>query len=142
MFIDRGFGFPVKLFNVPMIRVHGIWTPNIDYNRLSRGILKTLAKKPSRLTGSEIRFIRLHFEMTLQEFAKRFCVSHVAVLKWEGAKDHITAVTWATEKDIRLFLLSKTTSNPDDLAILYHNLEDKKEEKSRPLQVDIECFAA
>ena len=45
--------------------------------------------------------------MTLQEFAKRFCVSHVAVIKWERANRVATAMNWTTEKDIRLFILCK-----------------------------------
>lgn len=141
-FIDRGLGFPVKLSHVPMVKVRGVWTPNIDYNRLTQAVLKALCEKQARLTGNEIRFIRLRFEMTLQEFAKRFSVSHVAVIKWEGMKNHPTPMNWATEKDIRLFLLSKISSKPVDLAVLYQKLEDKKEEKTKPLQLDIERLAA
>ena len=141
-FIDHGFGFPVKLFHVPMIKVRGIWTPNIGYNRLSKAVLKALCEKSARLTGNEIRFIRLHFEMTLQGFAKRFSVSHVAVIKWEATKNHPTPMNWATEKDIRLFLLSKISSEPRDLASLYRRLEDRKEEKNKPLQLDLERLAA
>ena len=85
-FIDTGFGFAVRLKNVPMIKVRGTWTPKINYNHLAEAVLHSLAFKSARLTGAEIKFIRTHFDMTLQEFAKRFCVTHVAVLKWEDRK--------------------------------------------------------
>ncbi len=65
-------------------------------------VLKSLYYKPARLTGSEVKFIRSHFEMTLQDFAKRFDVTHVAVLKWEKSKNNATVMNWETEKDIRL----------------------------------------
>src|SRR3989338_5645317 len=98
-FIDTGFGFPVRLRNVPMVKVRGDWTPKVNYNSLAQSVLDALAFKASRLTGNEIKFIRTHFEMTLQEFAKRFSVSHVAVLKWEKSKTQATAMSWSTEKD-------------------------------------------
>ncbi|KXK07126.1 MAG: hypothetical protein UZ03_NOB001000321 [Nitrospira sp. OLB3] len=106
-FIDTGFGFPIHLINVPMVKVRGTWTPHINFNELAHVVLRALPRKASRLTGNEIKFIRTHFEMPLQTFAKRFCVTHVAVLKWEKAKNQPTAMSWTTEKDIRLFVLSK-----------------------------------
>ncbi len=78
-FVYEGFGFPVILRNVPMVKVHGQWTPKIDYNELAVYVLFALARKPWRLTGDEMRFIRLHFEMTLTQFGDRFSVSHPAV---------------------------------------------------------------
>ena len=100
-----GFGFPIRLLNVPMIKVRGAWTPKINYNALSLKVLRALAHKESRLTGNEIKFIRTHFEMSLQEFAKRFCVTHVGVMKWEKTKNAPTSMGWSAEKDIRLFVL-------------------------------------
>jgi hypothetical protein len=89
-----------------MVKVRGVWTPKINYNEFAHVVLRVLAHKESRLTGNEIRFIRTYFKMTLQKFAKRFCVTHVAVLKWEKVKNQPTAMNWTTEKDIRLFVLS------------------------------------
>jgi hypothetical protein len=131
--IDTGFGFPVRLKNVPMIKVRGIWTPNINYNHLTDAVLYLLAFKPSRLTGAEIKFIRTHFEMTLQLFADRFCVTHVAVLKWEKLKDAPTVMTWTTEKDIRLFVLCKLRVKSGVMAQLYNQLETKAAEKPNKL---------
>ena len=39
MFIDEGLGFKVRLFNVPMIKVRGSWTPHINYNELAKVVL-------------------------------------------------------------------------------------------------------
>ena len=140
-YIDNGFGFAVRLRNVPMIKVRGVWTPNIDYNLLTRTVLYALAYKPSRLTGNEIRFIRNHFEMTLQSFSKRFCVTHVAVLKWEKSKDHPTLMNWTTEKDIRLFILSKLSKSSSELAKLYLVLEELPKEKATTVNVDLQDAA-
>lgn len=120
--IDTGFGFPVVLLNVPMVEVRGIWTPDIDYNKLTNEVLKSLAVKPARLTGNEVRFIRLTFEMTLKEFATRFYVTHPCVINWEKEKGNPTGMNWITEKDIRLFVFDKITEK-DDFRQIYERLE-------------------
>lgn len=141
-FVDRGFGFPVKLLNVPMMKIRGEWTPHIDYNGLAQWVLKALCSKQGRLTGNEIHFIRNQLEMTLQSFAKRFCVTHVAVLKWEKTKNHPTTMGWTTEKDIRLFVLSKLNADERELAKLYSELEEIRSEKASPVYLDAKKLAA
>ena len=98
----HGFGFPITLRNVPMIKVQGKWAPDINLDALADQVLEDVAQKKGRLTGLEIRFIRLSLEMTIDEFAKRFVVTRHAVMKWEKAGADETGMQWATEKDIRL----------------------------------------
>jgi hypothetical protein len=142
-FIDSGFGFPIRLINVPMVKVRGIWTPKLNYNELTLVVLRALAHKGSRLTGNEIKFIRTHFEMTLQEFAKRFYVTHVGVIKWEKTKSQPSAISWSTEKDIRLFVLSKLTGKTSELANLYFELQElPKVRRSTPIHLDAKDLAA
>ncbi len=123
-------------------KVRGKWTPKVNYNRLSEVVLHALSEKPVRLTGNEVKFIRQYFEMTLQTFAKRFSVSHVAVLKWEKTKDKPTNMSWSTEKDLRLFILSMKEEKAEKLADLYRDLEDSKSSKKQVIQVDVENMAA
>jgi len=141
--LDHGFGFPVKLLNVPMTKVRGEWTPAINYNLLAEVVLKELCEKDSRLTGNEVRFIRQHFEMTLQEFAKRFGVTHPGVLKWEAAKNKPTGMNWATEKDIRIFALLKLESKSSEIVELYNMLEEViTGGKAEAVEVDARNLAA
>ena len=137
-YLDYGFGFPVKLKNVPMIKVRGIWTPFVDYQYLAKAVLVSLAYKPSKLTGNEVKFVRTHFQMTLQSFAKRFCVSHVAVLKWEKTKDLATAMNWMTEKDIRLFIQSKLSKKGTEITKLYQTLECEAPSEGSPTSVNVD----
>ena len=136
-FVDTGFGFPVTLLNVPMIKLRGKWTPQIDYNLLTQSVLLAISEKAVRITGNEIRFIRLHFEMTLEEFANRFAVSHAAVIKWERALDEMTKMSWSTEKDLRLFILSKMRQKPQKLVKLYESLEKARSLRKRKLVAPI-----
>ncbi|MBI2646668.1 MAG: hypothetical protein HYW85_06560 [Deltaproteobacteria bacterium] len=142
VFIDHGFGFPVKLLNVPMIKVRGNWTPNINYNRLAELVLEELSWKQSNLTGNEIKFIRQYFGKTLQTFAKRFYVTHAGVIKWEKNKAKATDMTWTTEKDIRLFVLSNLDASPKEIAELYEKLESYPPKVSIELALDITKMAA
>ena len=145
-FIDYGCGFPVVLKNVPMKKNHGKWTPDINYNALEKSVLLLLCHKPFKLTGHEIRFVRLYFEMTLQGFAKRFGVQHPTVVKWENFKNHPTNMTMGTEKDIRLFIIGHLIGKRkiDDL---YNELEQnsfgskKSIESLHPIEVDMERIA-
>lgn len=141
--VDHGFGFPVKLLNVSMVKIRGEWTPEINYNLLAEIVLRELCEKDGRLTGNEIRFIRQHFEMTLQQFAKRFGVTHPGVLKWETLKNKPTGMNWATEKDIRLFALLKLTSKSKEIVDLYTMLEEvMKGGKAVEVEIDARKLAA
>lgn len=59
-----GLGFPILLLDVPMLKVRGTWTPDIDYNELRAGVFEGMTLSPCRLTGNEIKFIRQYFRMT------------------------------------------------------------------------------
>lgn len=149
-YVDNSCGFSVTLMNVPMIQVRGTWVPNIDYNKLQIELAVVLSQKQNRLTGNEIKFIRLFFEMNLTEFAQRFSVKHTAVLKWERSKDNFTKMNWSTEKDIRLFIASKLEVKIIEVDVkkslefseLYQKLEEEKPEKQCPIELDAEKLAA
>ena len=126
-FVDHGFGFPVKLKDVTMVKVRGAWTPKVDYQAIAKQLLVALAFKSGRLTGAEVRFIRQAQEMTLQEFGRRFDVSHVAVLKWEKTGIKPTAMSWAVEKDLRLFSLRAAGASSEKVGSLYAELDAVRE---------------
>ena len=140
-FVDRGFGFPVRLRNVPMVRVRGVWTPDLNYEELANAVIEALCFKPVRLTGNEIRFIRLKSQMTLQGFAARFGVTHPSVMKWEKQADEPTRVSWSTEKDIRLFALLQTDGEAH-LVRLYRQLDRERPPRKRTSSIDIASLAA
>jgi transcriptional regulator with XRE-family HTH domain len=120
----------------------GRWTPWVNYEQLARAILKTLADLDGSLAGNQVRFIRLHFEMTLQAFAKRFGVTHAAVSKWEKTGNKPTGMIWTTEKDIRLFVMRKLRVSPAEFLALYGKLEQRASNKSPKIELDAEKLAA
>jgi DNA-binding transcriptional regulator YiaG len=136
--VYEGFGFPVALINVPMARARGAWTPDVNFNALSGALLEALARKPARLTGREVRFIRHSLSMTLEKFARRFGVTHPAVIKWERSGNRPTVMAWAVEKDIRLEAL-RSASRVASSGFLkaYRDLETQPAAKSGRVQLDV-----
>jgi hypothetical protein len=138
MFVYGGFGFPVALLNVPMVRVRGAWTPDVDFNALSHRLLQALSRKPARLTGHEIRFIRHSLSMTLEQFAHRFGVTHPGVIKWERSGNRPTVMAWAVEKDIRLEALrSSSPTPPAGFLKAYQELKVRPAAKSVRVRLEI-----
>ncbi len=139
---DHGFGFSVTLLNAPMIEIRGEWVPDINQKVLQQRVVEALVMKQSKLTGNEIHFIRLFAEMTLSQFAERFDVTHPAVLKWEKAKNHVTGMTWTTEKDIRLFALEMLAPKDKEFRSVYEMLTDVAVEKPAAIKIDLEKHSA
>ena len=119
-YVDHGFGFPVVLKRVQIANIHGDEVPLIDYNALANSVAAALAAKASRLTGDEICFLRLHLGLSLSALAEFLGVSHAGVKRWENHKDGFTNMGWSTEKDIRLFVLSRLGRLPLELCGFYH----------------------
>ncbi len=110
-FVYEGLGFPIVLMDVCLAKKRGNWTPAIDYNKLQKHVLLALSHKPFPLTGSEVHFIRVYFELTLEHFGKQLGVTHVAVLNWEKSQDKPAKINPTTELFLRLLILEKLKMN-------------------------------
>ena len=141
-YVDHGLGFPVVLLNAPMAKVRGQWALHVNYDYYQKAILHLLAHKTSRLTGSEVKFVRTFFEMTARAFAERFSVKHPAVLKWEGKGDVSTQMTWSTEKDIRLSILDELQDKASNIHALYRSLKGVVVESKKPIILNGDELAA
>lgn len=137
-FVYEGFGFPVLLLHVPMVRVRGAWIPDVDLNDLSKSLLAALPEKPTRLTGCEVRFIRHSLSMTLEDFARRFDVTHPAVIKWERSGNQPTSMSWALEKDIRLEVAKLTSpKKPSKFLETYRELARIPAKRAERVRIDL-----
>jgi len=111
-------------------------------NDLQKRVIEALALNPSRLTGNEVRFIRLFAGMTLVQFAARLDVTHPAVLKWEKRGNQATGMGWPTEKDIRLFALLKINTGRSQFLAAYNELEQVHPELHRQIKIDLDKRSA
>ena len=132
-FVYEGLGIPVKLINAPMKKIVGEWCLDINMETLQRIVLEALIHKPTGLTGDELRFLRKYMEMSTTEFGKTFGVSHVAVVKWENAKNGVSP---ALELYIRLYGLNYLRAKDKEFRALYNMLTlAQLSKKSRPEKV-------
>ena len=125
-YVYEGFGFPIDLINVPMIKTRGEWIPDIEYNKLRKALLLALVEKPSSLTGNEVRFIRKYFRKTLEAFGQEFGVSHAAVIDWEKTENHPIKINPATEKCVRLFIVDALNVGDHKFRESYHDVKIEK----------------
>lgn len=141
-FVYEGLGFPIRLINVPMRKSLGHWILDINFNRLHIGVLLLLVKKPERLSGKEIRFIRHYLEKSARDFGKLLGVSHVAVLKWENEERKMTI---GTEIQIRLYILDHLRVTDKEFRKIYltftPEMIDRKDNIEYSLELDAERIA-
>ncbi|HTB23075.1 MAG TPA: hypothetical protein VK914_10245 [bacterium] len=130
-YTDNSLGFPVQLSDVTFIKVRGEWVPKLDYPRMIDKVLSVLSRLHRPLTGNEVKFVRLHFGLTQAAFGAVFGISGPAVHKWERRGDHATDMQWSTEKDLRLFIQSKLSSDTKAVGILYEELTARAGNKSQ-----------
>lgn len=107
IFTTMVLGFPIILRNVAMEKVRGEWVPAINYNLLENAMGISVPLKRTRLTGNELKFLRLHFGMSQVEFGEQFEYTRQGVKKWEDSGNAIPPLKWSTERDIRLYALNR-----------------------------------
>lgn len=141
-FVYNGLGFPIRLVNVPMKKVFGEWAIDINFNTLQLAVLNMLARKPTPLTGGELRFIIDYLEMSTRNFAKLFGVTHAAVLKWEN---EVSKMNPSTEVYLRLYILNYLKVTDKEFRKVYLNINPENlansNEESSPLEIDAEKIA-
>ena len=140
--VFEGLGFPIRLVNVPMRKVFGEWALDINFNNLQIAALNLLARKPTPLTGSELRFIIDYLEMSTRDFAKLFGVTHAAVLKWEKAESKMNP---STEVYLRLYLLNYLKVTDKEFRRLYLKMSPENlahsPSNASPLEIDAHKIA-
>jgi DNA-binding transcriptional regulator YiaG len=141
-YTDHSLGFPVLLSDVTMVKFRDEWAPKLDYPRIIQKVLQVLSHLTRPLCGREVRFVRLHFGLTQAAFAEKFGVSNVAVHKWEKRGEQSTGMQWSTEKDMRLFIQSRLSSNSKAVGKLYEELTDRPSADRKGLAKTRELIAA
>ncbi|HEY4832976.1 MAG TPA: hypothetical protein VIH61_10505, partial [Waddliaceae bacterium] len=138
-FIYEGLGFPIRLVYVPMKKVFGEWAIDINFNTLQVVVLNMLARKPTALTGMELRFIIDYLEMSIRDFAKLFGVTHAAVLKWEKEE---TKMNPSTEVYLRLYILDYLKVTDKEFRMEYLKIKPRNlvtsDSENYPLEIDAE----
>ena len=141
-FIWEGLGFPIRLINVPMKKVFGDWVLDINLEHFQKAVLHILARKPTPLSGAELRFIIDYLKMSTREFAQLFGVTHAAVLKWENEKSKMNP---STEVCLRLYIFNHLKVADKEFRKLYLKISPQNlansENNAILLEIDAEKIA-
>lgn len=101
--IFNGFGFPVMINNAPFHKLGSTEILDIDPAAIKDHVFLEVIKKPARLTGAEVKFIRTTMEQTQEAFAKKIGIKDRSLIsKWEAQKGKSTGMDQHTELMIRL----------------------------------------
>jgi len=132
-FIYSGFGFPVELSDVEMIKIADSFHPKIDVRKLANSVIESLITQKTRFTGNQIKFIRTYFSMSLREFSKVVNESHTAIMKWEKFADKPTNMDINIEIMLRLYICDRVTMKNKNLKNDFYNQYRKVTEIFHPL---------
>lgn len=136
--VYEGLGFPILLYNAPMIELRNVWTLDIDMNILQKVVLLALAHHPYDMTGNQIKFVRNWLELTQVEFGKLFGVTHPAVVKWEKSGNKGSRMNLTTQRDLRLWLLDHLLSKDDDFRKAFKIIHmTRYSEQVEPLEFNV-----
>ena len=100
-----GLGFRVILTNVPMIKIYGEWVPDVNFSEIEDRMSVKVPLKSARLTGYEVRFLRRHMNLTMDDLAKLLDVTRQIVIQWEKCGDEPTKMETSNERVLRLLAL-------------------------------------
>ena len=126
------YGVPLILSSATLVEFGDDWIIEVDDDAIMETLAEAVANKHGRLTGNEVRFLRQYLEHTMRELAGYFDYTAPAVLKWERCGDMPTGMHWATEKDLRLMVLSHLDSDPKRFLEAYRSLTVPPPEQPGP----------
>lgn len=116
-------GFPVLLIDPPMVNIRGQWLPDINLRDLQLVVFRLLVAKPTRLTGDEIRFIRLYLRLRQSDLAKVLNrANHSVVSQWESHGDGASGMDYNTEVLLRIWMAGKSGQAERVAHLLEHEL--------------------
>lgn len=122
-YIYKGLGFPICIRNPQFSKVRGELVFKVDIEKISKIAFKLLAIKPSRLTGDEIKFVRIYLNLSRTAFGGIFKLSHTAVSKWEKVGEEFAPISPSQEIVLRLSMIDRLDITGKDFYIHFKQVE-------------------
>jgi DNA-binding transcriptional regulator YiaG len=95
-------GFPIMIENPSYIEFEGEQILDVNPGEIQEQMFRALVKKPARLTGAEVRFLRSYMELTQGAFGESLLVDASTVSKWEKTAQKFTGMPSQTEMLLRM----------------------------------------
>jgi putative zinc finger/helix-turn-helix YgiT family protein len=106
-------------------------------NRILRAITEAIIRKPYRLTGQEVRFLRKRLRLTQDEFAREIHVDKTTVSKWENDEDPV-----GLQSDLLLRLLAALDDEElqrhvrPDIKKAFEQMREREQPKRLRVEID------
>ena len=118
----HGAGIPVIISQVMLRPFCDDWIPMVDDAAVHRILAKEVCTKPSRLSGSDVRFLRQWLKLSMADLADHFGYTAPAVHKWEQRRDLTANMHWSAESQLRLLVLDQLNLRADTFRVAVRNL--------------------
>jgi DNA-binding transcriptional regulator YiaG len=130
----NGLGFPVLLMNPRYIKTKVGWALDVNSKKLMEIAFAALIRKPGRLSGAEIKFIRHRMELTQNTFAELLQVDRSLISKWEGKDLKSTEMQGAVEGYLRIQMV-KFLRKEIDKEFSFIESAIRKSEVGKPMEL-------
>lgn len=135
-------GLPIELINPRMVTVRGELVPDVNLVTLQRAVFDLLVRKPTRLTGAEVRFIRKHLRLRQADLAQELnLANHSVVSQWESREAEATGMDYNTEVVLRLRMAIRGGHPEQVVRLLEQELRALQAATSQPLRVPVDMAA-
>lgn len=138
----NGFGFPVIFDELPAVKLRGELVPDVDFQELAAPLIQFICTtQDSAFSGNQVKFIRMHFNMSLRDFAEFMGVTHQSVMRWEKKEKASAHMGAHVEFFMKVRILRKLHSKKALLETAMERTEDASSAKQpnykiqKPLKV-------
>lgn len=106
-------------------------------NRILRAITEAIIRKPYRLTGQEVRFLRKRLRLTQDELAREMHVDKTTMSKWENDEDPV-----GLQSDLLLRLLAALDDEElqrhvrPDIKKAFKQMRERKQPERLRVEID------
>ena len=136
--IYKALGFPIKVVNPKFIEFRGEKVLDINPKKLMKAAFKAVISKPTRLSGSEVKFLRGYMELSQKSFADLIGVERSLISKWETLKDAFTGMDVPKEIVLRAqcaFFLNQDASFKKEFFDQMIGHFSRTEEVGEPIEI-------
>ena len=128
----NGFGFPVVFDELPAVKLRGELVPDIVFAEIAKSVIQFICvHQKIPFCGNQVKFVRMHLDMSLREFADFVGVTHQSVMRWEEKAKAAAHIDPHTEYVLRLKVLKAIHSDKKAIADVIERV-DAPETFSQP----------
>jgi hypothetical protein len=132
-------GFPIQLYDVTAIKRDNEWHPVINVKEVAADALQLLSAPESTITGKQLAFIRICFQMDVKKFAELIKSKAEDIKSWEKQGHKILKINPEVESTLKneiknqiRLAAAKDSSNSNKLVAMKGMFGKPSKKRSQP----------